>query len=190
MSLIPVFKMGLWNAWIFMLYIVFYTVFFLRLAKEKDTPSPSEVELSKTKMSLCIFSKLIIVPAVIYSVFLPLKLRTIWFYAGLPITLIGILTGTIVLVNWANTPPGEPVTRGLYIYSRHPMYITTFLFFLGVTIASASLVFLLVTIIFIVGAVVFIGLEEEQCLEKYGDTYREYMDRTPRWIGIPKSKKN
>jgi len=48
----------------------------------------------------------------------------------------------------------------------------------------------LVTIIFIVGAVVFIGLEEEQCLEKYGDTYREYMDRTPRWIGIPKSKKN
>jgi len=131
MSLISVFKIGLWNAWIFMLYIVFYTVFFLRLAKEKDTPSPSEVELSKTKMSLCIFSKLIIVPAVIYSVFLPLKLRTIWFYAGLPITLIGILTGTIVLVNWANTPSGEPVIRGLYIYSRHPMYITTFLFFFG-----------------------------------------------------------
>jgi protein-S-isoprenylcysteine O-methyltransferase Ste14 len=190
MSLVPVFEIGLWNAWIFMLYIVFYTVFFLRLAKEKDATSPSEVELSKTKMSLCIFSKLIIVPAVIYSVFLPLKLGTTWFCTGLPIALIGILTGTIVLMNWANTPPGEPVTRGLYIYSRHPMYITTFLFFLGVSIASASLVFLLVTIIFIVGAVVFIGLEEEQCLEKYGDTYREYMDRTPRWIGIAKSKKN
>ncbi len=190
MSLIPVFKIGLWNAWIFMLYIVFYTVFFLRLAKEKDATSPSEIELSKTKMSLCIFSKLIIIPAAIYSVFLPLKLGTIWFYVGLPITLIGILTGKIVLMNWANTPPDEPVTRGLYIYSRHPMYITIFLFFLGVSIASASLVFLLVTIIFIVGAIVFIGLEEEQCLEKYGDIYREYIDRTPRWIGIPKSKKN
>jgi len=59
-----------------MLYIVFGAAFFLRLAKEKDVPSPSEVELSKTKISLCIFSKVIIVPAVIYSVFLPLKLGT------------------------------------------------------------------------------------------------------------------
>ena len=140
-------------------------------------------------MSLCAFSKLVMLPAVIYSIFLPLKLRTIWFYIGLPITLIGMLTSTIVLLNWANTPPGEPVTRGLYTYSRHPMYITTFLFFLGVSITSASSVFLLVTIIIIVGAVVFIGVEEEQCLKKYGNVYLEYMDRTPRWAGIPKSKK-
>jgi len=28
--------------------------------------------------------------------------------------------------------------------------------------------------------------EERFCLEKYGDAYREYMNRTPRWIGIPK----
>jgi hypothetical protein len=33
-----------------MLYIVFGAAFFLRLAKEKDVPNPSEVELSKTKM--------------------------------------------------------------------------------------------------------------------------------------------
>jgi protein-S-isoprenylcysteine O-methyltransferase Ste14 len=31
--------------------------------------------------------------------------------------------------------------------------------------------------------------EERFLLEKYGDTYREYMNRTPRWIGIPKSEK-
>ena len=74
----------------------------------------------------------------IYSIFLPLKLGTIWFYVGLPITLIGLATYTIVLVNWANTPPGEPVTKELYRYSRHPMYVTTFLFFLGVSIATAS----------------------------------------------------
>jgi len=32
-------------------------------------------------------------------------------------------------------------------------------------------------------------VEERFCLEKYGDAYREYMNRTPRWIGIPKSEK-
>jgi protein-S-isoprenylcysteine O-methyltransferase Ste14 len=31
--------------------------------------------------------------------------------------------------------------------------------------------------------------EERWCLEKYGDAYREYMNRTPRWIGLPKSEK-
>jgi protein-S-isoprenylcysteine O-methyltransferase Ste14 len=31
--------------------------------------------------------------------------------------------------------------------------------------------------------------EERFCLKEYGDAYREYMNRTPRWIGITKSKK-
>ena len=31
--------------------------------------------------------------------------------------------------------------------------------------------------------------EERFLLEKYGDIYREYMNRTPRWIEIPKSEK-
>jgi len=28
--------------------------------------------------------------------------------------------------------------------------------------------------------------EERFCLKQYGDTYREYMNKTPRWLGIPK----
>jgi protein-S-isoprenylcysteine O-methyltransferase Ste14 len=34
----------------------------------------------------------------------------------------------------------------------------------------------------------FAAAEERHCLEKYGDTYRKYMDRTPRWLGIPKAE--
>jgi len=29
---------------------------------------------------------------------------------------------------------------------------------------------------------IFAGSEERMCIEKYGDAYREYMERTPRWI--------
>jgi protein-S-isoprenylcysteine O-methyltransferase Ste14 len=89
-------------------------------------------------------------------------------------------------VNWADTPPGKPVTSGLYRYTRHPMYISTSLLLLGVTVASASWVFLLITVITTVGEVVFAGHEEKGCLNQYGDAYREYMDRTSRWLGIPK----
>jgi protein-S-isoprenylcysteine O-methyltransferase Ste14 len=31
--------------------------------------------------------------------------------------------------------------------------------------------------------------EERFLLEKYGDAYREYIEQTPRWIGVPKSGK-
>jgi protein-S-isoprenylcysteine O-methyltransferase Ste14 len=146
---------------------------------------------SKTTLLVASLSKIIIFPAVIYSVFLPLKLGSIWFYVGLPITLLGLVGFIIVLVDWATTPAGQPVTRGIYRYSRHPMYVTIVVLFLGVSILSASWVFLLLTIIIGVGVTrpYSVKVEEAQCLGYYGAAYREYMNRTPRWIGIPKSEK-
>lgn len=152
----------------------------MKIDFKKLTMKVLEAGMSKTMLSFFRFSKLIYFPVLIYSVFLPLKLGTIWFSVGLPITLIGLVACMIVLMNWANTPPGEPVTKGLYRYSRHPMYVTSSLFLLGLTITSASWVLLLITIIMTVGEVVFIGLGEQGCLEHYGEAYREYMNRTPR----------
>jgi protein-S-isoprenylcysteine O-methyltransferase Ste14 len=165
------------------------TLFSLHLFKEKRAVSPKSVRLSKTKLSFCLFSKFIYFAAVIYSVFLPLRLGTIWFYVGLPVTLVGLVGSMITVVDWANTPAGKPVTRGLYRFSRHPMYVTEVLLLLGVSLASASWVFLLFPIVVGVGAAHFIKMEEAFCIGYYGHAYSEYMNRTPRWIGIPKSEK-
>jgi protein-S-isoprenylcysteine O-methyltransferase Ste14 len=67
------------------------------------------------------------------------------------------------------------------------MYVTSFVFFLGVSVATASWVFLLFTILLIAASFYFAPVEERSCLEKYGDAYRAYMNKTPRYIGIPKS---
>ena len=32
-------------------------------------------------------------------------------------------------------------------------------------------------------------VEERYCLERYNKDYREYINRTPRWLGLPKSEK-
>ncbi|GAJ10338.1 unnamed protein product, partial [marine sediment metagenome] len=148
--------------------------------------SVEESGLSRVARIFASSSKLLLFPAIVYSIFLPMKLGTAWFYVGLPITLIGMIAYTIVLVNWATTPLDNQVFGGLYRYSRHPMYVTMFVFLLGLGIVTASWVLLLLFIIFVVGCVVFVNVEEQSCLDKYGDAYREYMDRTPRWIGIPK----
>ena len=196
MSLIPEFELGFWNAWIFMMPFLLVTLLCMLVMTRKDAPggpvrAVQRACKSKTTLLVASLSKIVYFPAVIYSVFLPLKLGTLWFYVGLPITLIGLGGTIIALVDWANTPAGDPVTRGIYRYSRHPMYVTGVFIFLGVSILSASWVFLVFTILFGVGVTrpYFVKVEEAQCLGHYGTAYREYMKRTPRWLGIPKSKK-
>jgi len=196
MSLIPEFELGLWNAWLFMVPAFLLLLLCFPLMMRKGAPggpvrAVQRACKSKTTLLVASLSKFIYFPAIIYSVFLPLKLGTMWFYVGLPITLLGLVGTLLVLVSWANTPVGEPVTRGIYRYSRHPMYVTMVLVLLGVSILSASWVFLLLTIISVVGFTrpFFLKVEEAQCLGHYGATYKEYLNRTPRWIGIPKSEK-
>jgi len=186
MSLIPAFEVGVWNAWIFMAYLWLSMIPFMYVGVKKDAPSVEDSGLSRVAKMFASSSKLLLFPATVYSIFLPMNLGTAWFYVGLPITLIGLTAYTIVLINWATTPLDSQVSRGLYRYSRHPMYVTMFIFFLGLSIVTASWVLLLLFIVFVVGCVVFVNVEEQGCLRKYGNAYREYISKTPRWIGIPK----
>jgi protein-S-isoprenylcysteine O-methyltransferase Ste14 len=187
MSLIPAFGIGVWNAWIFIPYLFLITLLFGKLKKGED-PGKTELDAqTKIEKRVFSFSMLVFLFAVIYSIFLPLKLGAIWFYAGLPVALIGLVLLTICMANYAATPWDEPVTKGMYHYSRHPMYIATTLFLLGVGIASASWLFLLLAIVFTILNSFRAVNEERFCLEKCGDAYRKYMNRTPRWLGVPKT---
>jgi len=106
MSLIPAFKIGLWNAWIFMAYLLLSFIPFVYVAIKKSVPSVEESGLSRVAKVFAGSSKLLLFPAMVYSIFLQMKLGTAWFYVGLPITLIGLIAYTIVLVNWATTTHG------------------------------------------------------------------------------------
>ena len=92
-------------------------------------------------------------------------------------------------ISVANTPPDKPVTQGPYRILRHPIYFGGFMTLLGMGIASASWVILLCALLWIAFFCIVVPTEEHFLLEKYGKAYREYMNRTPRWIGIPKSAK-
>jgi protein-S-isoprenylcysteine O-methyltransferase Ste14 len=187
MSLIPAFDIGIWNAWIFMLINFLPMLIFMRVHKgllEDSLKSYSEVNKTVYYIEWTLWAL-----AFVYSIFLPLRLGTIWFYTGIPIAMVGVITYVMITVSFVTTPIGkEPITTGLYRYSRHPMYISQLVMFIGAGIASASWLFLLLTIAYTVLGLIYSGSEEHFCLEKYGDAYREYMDRTPRWIGIPKSE--
>jgi protein-S-isoprenylcysteine O-methyltransferase Ste14 len=187
MSLIPAFEIGLWNAWLLMLPLVLIPAIMGSVKKGLFKKTESTVNLSKREKRVFVLSKVVLILTFLYSIFLPLRLGTLWFYIGLPISLVGIAMYIIVSVNIANTPVDRPVTTGLYRYSRHPMYVTSFIAPVGAGIAAASWLFLLLSVLCIITHFINGIFEERLCLEAYGRVYQDYLERTPRWIGIPKS---
>jgi len=193
MSLIPAFRLGLWNAWIFVLsfFLIAFglTSLIMKVFFPNKESRPDKPPFNEKEKRLYSISQVAIWASNIYSIFLPLKLGTAWFYAGFAIYLLGMIFTIIAAINLETTPLDKPATKGLYRISRNPIYLGCFLIYVGIGIACASWLFLLLTTIWIILYDILVAPEEHWCLEKYGDAYREYMDRTPRWIGIPKSEK-
>jgi len=187
MSAIPAFDIGVWNAWILYMPVILTIPFYLHIEKKRGSSPSRETNASKMEKTISYSITSLDFIAMIYSVFLPLKLWTPWFYVGLPVALLGVIGIIMALVNWTTTLPDAPITRGLYRYSRNPAYVAEILIHLGVGIAAASWLFLMYSVVYMVGISAYIHTEEEGCLGKYGNSYREYMSKTPRWIGIPKS---
>ena len=190
MTLVPAFEIGVWNAWILMLYYPLHPVLMLLIDKlvgtggmfQKMGSSP----YTKTEKLSFISANVLSFVLLLYSIFLPMKVGSAWFTVGIVIYAFGLIMFLVAIVNIATTPSGEPFVKGLYRYSRHPMIFFSSFTFIGVGIATASWLFLVISIIVIIFFTIYVVAEERGCCSLYGDAYRAYMDRTPRWIGIPK----
>ena len=188
MSAIPVFEIGVWNAWIFILpfLLVTYGISFAFVSKKSALWSWPKY--SSQQRLLIVFFMAVSLASWIYSIFLPLELGTAWFYTGLPVFLIGMFFATLSTLAFAKTSPDRPNTTGVHRISRNPMYLGILLAYIGIGLAAASWLYLLLAIVYLIGQIILLVPPEESfCLEKFGDEYREYMRRTPRLIGIPKS---
>ncbi len=190
MSLIPAFELGLWNAWLFVVPQILLMWIGSRILNRRKMASLSESlsEFSKGEKKVLNILTVLIFGSYIYSIFLPMKTCTIWFYIGITIFIFGIITQIIAWQNLAAAPVDKPVTKGIYYFSRNPMYIGDFLIYIGITVACLSWVFLIVLILAIFLDQLWAISEELECIKKYGESYREYMEKIPRWIGKPKTR--
>ena len=189
MSPIPAFEIGVWNAWIFMSIFLLQWLAVVLAGKKvsQRTGRPPDMKRSKADQKIGMAATITWLTATFYSIFLPLQPGGIWFYSGLVVFLFGLIILSVATLNFATASQDKPITSGLYRYSRHPMYLAMFLIYVGASLASASWLFFLLTIATVVLIRLEMILEETYCREKYGSTYYEYMNRTSRWLGIPKS---
>ena len=82
-------------------------------------------------------------------------------------------------------PPKKLVIKGLYKYTRNPIYIAYFLIFLGEFLLFGHILlflYLLLAVIFFHTLVIY---HEEPILKKrFGKSYHKYMEKVPRWIKV------
>jgi steroid 5-alpha reductase family enzyme len=72
---------------------------------------------------------------------------------------------------------------GPYSFVRNPIYIGNVLICLGATVMSELLWLTPITLIYCWGIYsLAVRYEEAHLLDKYGESYRIYMEKVPRWV--------
>ena len=190
MSLIPEFKIGLWNAWlgVVVLYLSgllpwLFGRFLGSAGKEVAKRVTGGIsELTSRDKTIFILTMITNYSIMLYSITVPLKLGTMWFCIGLVVYIFGVILGIVACINYATTPLDEPIVKGVYKISRNPLYFFYSLGLLGISIAAASWLMLVLVILYHIPLHFMVLAEERFCLRKYGDAYREYMKKTARYF--------
>ena len=184
MSLVPEFQIGLWSGWWFIvIYVLLNLVLVVVHPKDFAKRLFGVPEFgSRKEKTFSMLNFILYIGVMIYCAFLPLKLSTIWFYAGLVIFALGIFLYAIAMINYANTPPNRPATKGIYRISRHPMQVMAIIVWLGAGVATASWVIIVACIAQGVLSYPSMVAQERFCIEKYGEPYQEYMRTAPRYF--------
>ena len=187
MSFMPIFKIGVWNAWMFTSIFVLQmlVIIFVRRSVSERSHIPREVKRNRLERYTGIIAHISWLLALGYSVFLPLQLGTTWFYIGLFVFIFGLILMTKATIDFITAASDQLITSGAYRFSRHPIYLATFLICLGAGIASVSFFFISLSIIMALCLRKEAHIEERYCLDKYGRAYQEYLGSVSRWINLP-----
>ncbi|PUU93656.1 isoprenylcysteine carboxylmethyltransferase family protein [Halanaerobium sp.] len=72
--------------------------------------------------------------------------------------------------------------KGLYKYSRNPMYVAFFIYFLGCSLLINSSFYFIILIVFQISVHYLILAEERWCVKEFGKEYTDYMKKVRRYI--------
>jgi protein-S-isoprenylcysteine O-methyltransferase Ste14 len=81
---------------------------------------------------------------------------------------------------WENT--GHLVTTGIYRLVRHPMYSSLFFLTWGVFLKSVTVDAAALSVLATLALTATARNEEAENVERFGDEYREYIERTARFV--------
>jgi protein-S-isoprenylcysteine O-methyltransferase Ste14 len=136
---------------------------------------------------------LLVIISSLYTVWpLPLN-KTAVIISGLALILIGLVIMLIGMIKFrslrkiSGLDTSRLISTGIYGWSRNPQYMGWFLVLIGISLMGRSGLAFLLTIIAIIAMHLYVIWLEEPYLERiFGEEYRLYQSRVPRYLGIGK----
>ena len=154
----------------------------------QSTTSRFSSSRSSREYYVFVISKILMLVYFLGAIFIPIRYDTLISIIGFIIYMIGITYYSAAWITIAKSEKGELFTHGPYKFSRHPVYISSAILFLGAGLISQSWFYLGLSIVVGISHMHNALAEEKICLAVFGDDYRTYMDKTPRWFGWPAQK--
>jgi protein-S-isoprenylcysteine O-methyltransferase Ste14 len=183
MELMPALRLGWLNGWI--LLGVEYLVqgfFLLVLPGDVVARLMDRSGWSVKQRAFLVAGKFFSLACLVLIVFTPLKLASSVFVVGMVLYAVGLVGLVLAMLNFRDTPPGQPAAGGLYRISRHPQIVSLFVLFLGICVAIGSWAAVFLLVVSRLLQHFSLLAEEEACLQRYGQSYRDYMARVPRYF--------
>jgi protein-S-isoprenylcysteine O-methyltransferase Ste14 len=87
--------------------------------------------------------------------------------------------------DWERTPK-YLLRQGPYAFTRNPMYLAELVLWLGWALFFGSLAVFLGTLLAWVIFSIVVRREEQAMEARFGEAYRAYQSRVPRWLGRPR----
>jgi len=111
--------------------------------------------------------------------------------AGLIVYVIGLSINLIALKSFATIKSGLN-DKGIYKYSRNPMYVGGILFVCGLNIMGwtdivMSMFFFFFSLVWIFSVHLNVLAEEKFLFKKYGEDYKAFLKKVPRYVGVFKN---
>ncbi len=103
-------------------------------------------------------------------------------FVGLICYLGGLVLCAASIAGFAAPSGGSLCTKGIYRFSRNPMYVSYFLCFAGMALLVRSAALTGIVLVFQVSAHWIILAEERWCLETFGAAYQRYARRVRRYL--------
>jgi len=119
---------------------------------------------------------------ILYLLLLKVQTDSNWFFLGIAIYLLGAILYSISIIHFAHPKAAGLNVNGLYRISRHPMYVSFFIYFLGCVFLTQSWVLAALLIVYQLSAHWIILSEERWCMGKFGNEYTKYRNRVRRYL--------
>jgi protein-S-isoprenylcysteine O-methyltransferase Ste14 len=121
--------------------------------------------------------------------FIPLIIRIIFFIIILIIALSFVYISHKTLFH-SHEPPDHLILTGIFRFVRNPMYSGILLLYVALIFLSISLISIGIFVLIFIIYNKMVNFEENILENDFGNDYRRYKERVPKWIPNPFRKLN